>query len=139
MRAKVNEVAPGLNLMPLWLTKDLTMVTTNPVSVSLNAADVMEYLWDGVNESDCPLPCEIYSTETRHTDSTNSQGYIGFSITFQQNVEVTTIRVIKPTLFSFLSDVGGSLGLWLGLGVLQVLQQVIIAAQPVIKNFSLQS
>ena len=33
--------------------------------------------------------------------------------------------------------VGGSLGLWLGLGVLQILQQVIAIAKPMIKKFHL--
>ena len=31
MRTKVDEVAPGVNLMPVWMTEDLSKATTNPV------------------------------------------------------------------------------------------------------------
>ena len=40
-------------------------------------------------------------------------------------------RIIIPILH----QVGGSLGLWLGLGVLQILQHVITIAEPKIKRF----
>ena len=33
MRDKINQAAPGLNLTPPWLTRDLGEVTTEPVSV----------------------------------------------------------------------------------------------------------
>ena len=35
MRTKVDEVAPGLNLMPVWMTEDLSKATTNPIVLSL--------------------------------------------------------------------------------------------------------
>ena len=31
MRDKVDKVAPGWNLMPVWMTNDLSKVTTEPV------------------------------------------------------------------------------------------------------------
>jgi len=141
MRRKVDEVAPGLNLTPVWMTRNLSKVTTKPVMVSLpfRAMSVLESLRTGVDEPDCQLPCETFSTDTKLTTSTKYQHSIGFGINFQQHVEVTTTRIIRPTLFSFLSDVGGSLGLWLGLGVLQVLQQLITIAQPIKKKFQIRS
>ena len=45
-------------------------------------------------------------------------------------VEMTTTDFIYPTVSSVLSDVGGSLGLWLGLGALQALDLLV-------KNFLL--
>ena len=45
-------------------------------------------------------------------------------------VEMTTTDFIYPTVSSVLSDVGGSLGLWLGLGALQALDLLV-------KNFFL--
>ena len=38
---------------------------------------------------------------------------------------MTTTDFVKPTLSSFLSDVGGSAGLWLGLGVAQAVELVL--------------
>ena len=38
MRRKVDMVAPGLNLTPVWMTRDLSKVTTKPVVVSLQRA-----------------------------------------------------------------------------------------------------
>ena len=40
MRAKVDEVAPGLNLMPVWMTEDLSKATTNPVVMSQKALGI---------------------------------------------------------------------------------------------------
>ena len=37
-----------------------------------------------------------------------------------------------------LHQVGGSLGLWLGLGALQILQHIITIAEPIIKKFNLR-
>ena len=46
-------------------------------------------------------------------------------ITIAGKVEMTSIDFIHPTVSSVLSDVGGSLGLWLGLGALQALNILI--------------
>ena len=40
MRTKVDEVAPGLNLMPVWMTEDLSKATTNPVVMSQKASGI---------------------------------------------------------------------------------------------------
>ena len=37
MKARVDVLAPGMNLTPVWMTEDLSKVTTRPVVVSLNA------------------------------------------------------------------------------------------------------
>ena len=109
MRDRVDSIAPGLNLMPVWMTSDLSKVTTKPVSVSRNAvgkytsdisnilhlfAGIMENLGSGVEESNCSLPCEIFSTETKLTASSSSQNSTGFVINFQQNVEVKSDKLI---------------------------------------------
>ena len=43
-------------------------------------------------------------------------------LTFSSKVFVTETDFAKFTISSFLSEVGGSMGLWLGLGVVQVLE-----------------
>ena len=35
MRDRLDRVAPGLNLMPVWMTKDLSKVTIEPVVANL--------------------------------------------------------------------------------------------------------
>ena len=40
MRTKVDEVAPGLNLMPVWMTEDLSKATSNPVVMSQKASGI---------------------------------------------------------------------------------------------------
>ena len=49
-------------------------------------------------------------------------GNTGISLEFMPRVEVTTTEFVRPLVSSLLSDLGGSMGLWLGLGVLQALQ-----------------
>ena len=36
MRRKIDEVAPGLNLTPVWFTDDFDMVTTEPLQSNIN-------------------------------------------------------------------------------------------------------
>ena len=48
----------------------------------------------GFDESDCPLPCEIFSTETKQIGSGNNQDWTGFIINFQQNLEVKSDKLM---------------------------------------------
>ena len=47
---------------------------------------VLRDLYLGADVSGCPLPCEIFSTETK-VYTTNSEN-IGFGLNFQETVEV---------------------------------------------------
>ena len=51
-------------------------------------------MWTGIDESDCQLPCETFSTDTKLTTFTKTQDYIGFGINFQQHVEVKSDKLI---------------------------------------------
>jgi hypothetical protein len=50
---------------------------------------------------------------------------------------VTTTDFVKLPLSNFLSDVGGSVGLWLGLGMVQAVQIVINCILPRIRTLRL--
>ena len=53
----------------------------------LMISGALENLFFGTDTSDCSLPCETFSTETKLT-STVSSDYIGFGLTFKETVEV---------------------------------------------------
>ena len=63
-------------------------------------------LADGSLVSDCPLPCKTTQTQTKllHKGSNPDDHYI--DLAFSSKVRVTTTDLVKPTLTSFLSEVG---------------------------------
>ena len=53
-------------------------------------------------------------------------------LTFSRRMQVTTTTFLPFYLTTLLSDLGGSMGLWLGIGVLQVIQLIIAFVSPVV-------
>ena len=47
--------------------------------------------------------------------------YPGLSFSINQEVDVTESHIPKFSVSKFLAELGGSLGLWLGVGVVQLL------------------
>ena len=100
----------------------------------------------GISVSDCPLPCTTTQTEPKGKGTR-------IDITFSSKVKITTTDFVKPTLSSFLSEVrlkymkvvtkakrklpqvGGSMGLWLGLGAVQVFQLLVDFLLLVIRRY----
>ena len=78
-----------------------------------------ELVW-GNHVSDCQLPCTTTSTKTKYISGIPSQNTF-IKIVFSQKVQVSTKDFVQTTLSSLLSAVGGAMGLWLGLGVVQAL------------------
>ena len=87
MKKKVKEIAPGINLMPPWLTEDLDNVTTEPVKFTSFVTHQLGRLFLGIAKSDCPLPCATISTEAKITDKFEHVEP-GFILQFPQTVEV---------------------------------------------------
>ena len=105
MRNSIEAVAPGLNLIPPWLTDNLDNVTTEPIlafsqilgeiyegllrshkKLCYLFLEELEALFYGYIPSDCPLPCTTVSTETKFTSSID--GDLGFVVSFEKIVEV---------------------------------------------------
>ena len=91
-------------------------------------SSVVEYgdLATGTQPSDCPLPCTTTQTETKHLyDTKENRNFSTLCLTFSSKVLVTRTDFLKFSPASFLSEVGGSMGLWMGLGLVQAMELVI--------------
>ena len=105
-------------------------------------------LFNGNDKSPCPLPCTTFQIRKKIISAANvknkgdpHEGRI--RLLFSSNVQVSRTDFVKPTLTrlklksnlyfinnfniltSLLAEVGGSMGLWLGLGVVQALQVTV--------------
>ena len=117
---------PGF--MPVWATSNLSSVTTfltgNKNTFPKNYADIIS----GTLESDCPPPCtstkiiSVFKDEKKF-NLTKSK----IDITFSNKVSVVVTDFPKFNAAMFLSSCGGSMGLWLGLGVVQTVKMVVRA------------
>ena len=63
---------------------------------------------------------------SKFTDYTN---LTVFDFTFDQTVTITETFYPKFKLQNFLSDTGGAVGLWLGLGMVQMFKYFVTGAQ----------
>ena len=76
----------------------------------------------GVDHSDCPLPCMTTSTSVRRTAFSKQTDYNSTSVYLIFNTEVATTEVTLDR-FEFvesLNFLGSYLGLWPGMGLFQV-------------------
>ena len=87
--------------------------------------------FDGTQLSDCPLPCTTTNTETKHLyGRTDNRNVSTISLTFSSKVLVKRTDFLKFSLAIFLSEVGGSMGLWLGLGIVQTIELAVNSILP---------
>merc|ERR1711879_1037310 len=110
-------------LMPFWVTDDLNEVTNMSV---YNGTSHYGNILDGTDESLCKIPClktKIFGAEISRTKV--DRNFSKLDITIKQSVTVTEYFFPKFSVSLFLSSMGGALGLWLGLGVLQLATNIV--------------
>ena len=107
-----------LDLVPIWVTNNTEKVTASLNHDSTPNSDVYEKLHDGLQKSTCPIPCSTFRIKSKYLRGEDYSSS-GIGLYFSQDITVTKTEFLKFTFEKFLSDIGGSMGLWLGLGLLQ--------------------
>ena len=113
------------NFLPFFMAKEETNGTVGPIEVGFNCS-----LWEGeytmflgYKKSFCPMPCTRTKMDVKHL-LTDEDTHHRIEIMFSESLMVTRHSFPDASLAEGLASLGGSMGLWLGLGVLQLLQLV---------------
>ena len=91
--------------------------------LGLNTFDYWRFT-TGFSISPCPPPCTQTRTAVTYLHEEATEHWAGIALIFPESILVTENSVPKFSVVTLFSGLGGSLGLWLGLGVLQLLQQL---------------
>ena len=125
-----NDIHGDLN--PIWAADSSRKVSESTLisSITEKALFGIINLITGSIPSKCPLPCttvsatsRFISTATKGTSSSKeslSSNFTSLDLIPAESVLVTKTEFVKYPLFSLLAGYGGSMGLWLGLGVVQL-------------------
>ena len=115
-------------LETVWATNDLAKVTQKWIIDDDFTNKVIPYtdLVLGTAVNDCPLPCTTTQITAVFLDEKTEKNskYSKIDIAFSDTVTVTKNVFPKFNPAEFLSELGGSMGFWLGLGVVQTLELV---------------
>ena len=114
----------GSSYFPIWADNDPKKVTKMLNLMNFNEIASSD-LFQGKLEPDCAHPCISTTTDVRLVSRASTQGSASNTTLFLhflpivENIQTT---VVKFSVAKFLSEIGGTLGLWLGLGFVQLLE-----------------
>ena len=116
------------SLQPFWAASVNDTVTLKAYEPEYSKIEAVIFnLYSGATASNCSLPCETTSTLSSLVyesdwplDHLETENYLDF--TPSPKVMITRTDFPKVLLASALSSYGGSMGFWLGLGVVQLTQ-----------------
>ena len=100
--------------------RQLRLLVTFIIYLFLDCVKYIIQNTEGTQVSDCPLPCRstIFVSSLIATEQTSFNDS-SIEITFENTVAIYKTDFAQFTLLDFLATVGGSSGLWLGMGAFQ--------------------
>ena len=114
--------------MPIWasdMAGNVTSLIKLTTKLSKKQDTMYTNLMKGSISTKCPLPCKSTEIKAILNDEKNASGNQSkIDIVFSNNVFISTTKFKKFYVGSFVSGLGGQMGFWLGLGVLQMLELV---------------
>ena len=78
-------------------------------------------IFDGSVESPCLKPCKFTGAAGKFLSKKGDKTYSQFDLSINQEVTITRSYIPEFSVSTFIADLGGSLGLWLGVGAVQLL------------------
>ena len=114
----------GAGVVPPWNSDNMQNISARlpPLDPATAAEYAAEYdaLRSGMRTPPCHAPCKTTKAITQLASSSKNQTIATVTLSFKEQMAVTVTDFTPFSLSIFLSNVGGSLGLWLGLGLLQL-------------------
>ena len=117
------------SFMPMWVTDEIQSVTTW-MNLTGKLSDKQMFAYDellfGITMSNCSLPCtrtkiQTIFAEEKYVDKNKSK----INIIFENTVSIDRRDFKSFNPAHFVSSIGGSVGFWLGVGVMQSLNTII--------------
>ena len=126
-QAFVRQECERLGVLPFWATTgNLSEVSRSAPSLSRDARAELKDLFEGTRESGCERPCRSTTViGTELSQVCTSKNISSFHFTLDQIITLYDSDFPGFGWVSLLTDLGGSLGLWLGLGVAQLVEIIL--------------
>ena len=111
------------NFIPFWATDDLSLVTEEKL---LMWDDPLKYnllsIFSGLASSKCKLSCTRTSSTVHAVGKEFINGSMAVTIVFPEEITIEKTELIPLNILTSLAFLGSNMGLWLGFGILQIIE-----------------